>query len=116
MLLLLFNTMRTRSGPPSTRATITMDECVLCERLVRRAERGVNVNETASAPHRHTISYHIIPWHTIPCVAPRSTARWSLRPLASQATWLYVCVVFVCPPRSTRQSGKVVARVQTRGW
>jgi hypothetical protein len=25
MLLLLFNTTRTRSGPPSTRATITMD-------------------------------------------------------------------------------------------
>jgi len=26
-----------------------------------------------------------------------------------------VCVVFVCPPRSTRPPGEVVARVQTRG-
>ena len=31
------------------------------------------------------------------------------------ATYLYVCVVSVCPPRSTRLSGEVVARVQTRG-
>ena len=31
------------------------------------------------------------------------------------ATCLYVCVVFVCPPRSTHQPGEVVARVQTRG-
>ena len=27
----------------------------------------------------------------------------------------YVCVVSVCPPRSTRLTGEVVARVQTRG-
>jgi hypothetical protein len=26
-----------------------------------------------------------------------------------------VCVLYVCPPRSTRQSGEVVARVQTQG-
>ena len=35
--------------------------------------------------------------------------------MSPQATCLYVCVVSVCPPRSTRLSGEVVARVQTRG-
>ena len=35
--------------------------------------------------------------------------------MSPQATCLYVCVVSVCPPRSTRLSGEVVARVQTPG-
>ena len=35
--------------------------------------------------------------------------------MSPQAMCLYVCVVSVCPPRSTRLSGEVVARVQTRG-
>ena len=32
-----------------------------------------------------------------------------------QATWLYVCVVSLCPPRSTRLPGEVVAPGLTRG-
>ena len=35
--------------------------------------------------------------------------------MSPQATLFYVCVVSVCPPRSTRLPGEVVARVQTRG-
>jgi len=43
-----------RSSTLSEEELSELPECVLCERLVRRAERGVNVNEAASAPHRHT--------------------------------------------------------------
>ena len=48
------------------------------------------------------------------CAAPRSTGEL-VPPSTRQPGNVAVCVVFVCPPRSTHQPGEVVARVQTRG-
>ena len=74
-----------------------------------------------SAPVSSTMTRPLTPRPSEPlfpplsvCAAPRSTGDL-LPPSTRPSGDVTVCVVFVCPPRSTRLSGEVVARPWLHG-